>query len=328
MPKHPGHRHASRLPCRFVVTIALTIALAGPAEAARHISFFEVARDDSEFADEVLRRYLEAKIDDIRFTRERFTYERVIESLARADEADQPFLARTTPYVFVVARTLGADLEILATYHGRAKDGTTYRSFFVVNRERLPGTGPITREELASWLRRRASDRDPARFVYHSKFSTSSYFVPSLFFRKLGIYAVPEPTGGPNEILSEKARGGSTDLVKLVAEGKADLAAVWNGTKAKFESGGEYSEIGREVAFIELATVIPNDLLVVPAGLDRGLKEKLRSAIAEMTEESLASFVTAREREEGKSLGDFRYWLDFRATDAERPARRSPVCRQ
>ena len=338
MPKHPGHHHAPRLPsrsaafrptgferssraCRVRSAAALTLllALACPFAGAlaaqpTHVSFYEVTLDDSDFADEVLRRYLKHHVPELQFTREPFPYQQVIEELARADDT-QVFLARTTPYVLVAALTLGADLDVLATYRGRAKDATTYRSYYVVNRERLGRTGPINRGDLAEWLKRRSEDGRPVRFAYHSKFSTSSYFVPSLFFRELGFYAVGEQSGAPNEILTEEVGGGSTDLVKRVAKGEADLAAVWDGTKTKFETGGEYAELGGRLAFVELETVIPNDLLVASSNLDPTLKTRLREAIADMTEETLESFASDRERAQGKSLGDFRYWLDLRSTD-------------
>lgn len=333
-PRRPGPRRfacraaAVDLFTRAAIGIGLVASLAcGPPRAEETVSipgnlpFYQVEIDDSAFADEVLRRYLTDRVG-ISFTHQRFSYENVIEILAatragnRQQEDDRPFLARVTPYVFVVAKTLGAQLEVLATYQGRTTNGTTYRSYFVVRRDDLADPTKPTLEDLENFLLRRTLEDDPALFVYKSKFSTSGYFVPALFFREREIYSVARVAGKHAAIRSQEVGGGSTDLVLRVARGEADLAAVWDGPKAKFDRGGElYREFGGELAFIELETIIPNDLLVTSANLPEEVKQPLRQAIGEMTEANLTSFVGEDERK--ADLGDFRYWLDFDATDSE-----------
>ncbi len=52
--------------------------------------------------------------------------------------------------------------------------------------------------------------------------------------------------------------GSSSELVRRVARGQTDFAAVWDGTKAKFEPGGKEHELGEKVRFIQLPTLLPN----------------------------------------------------------------------
>ncbi len=282
------------------------------AATSARLSFYKVELDDSEFADEILRGYLLEKAD-IEFDQEGLTYEAVIKRLVEG--SDRRFLARTTPYVLVIAQTLGAQLEVLATYQSRATGRTTYRSYFVVNRDELPGKP--SRDDLERYLRDRAEQGDPALFIYHNRFSTSSYFVPSLFLRERGFYSVSGSTGKQAAVHTERVEGGSTNLVLEVARGNADLAAVWDGTKAKFEPGGKhFAEYGHKVAFVELETVIPNDLLVTSADLPSKLKQQIRTAIDVMEEPDLEHRAGLR-RQAPESLGDFRYWIDFDAKNAD-----------
>src|ERR1051325_79315 len=79
---------------------------------------------------------------------------------------------------------LGAHLEILGTYVSAQTRETTYHSYLVVHRSTGLKQGDV--DEFVKFLRRQAT---PARFVYHNKFSTSSYLLPSLYFRKMGIFS-------------------------------------------------------------------------------------------------------------------------------------------
>ena len=208
-----------------IVALALLALLCGavvaPARAQRTVSFYAVDLDDAEAkrADEKLVRNVNrqlgaidvtdvAGLRDTRLELELLPYEDVIEVLYRNDRS-KPFLARATPYVYIVAELQGADLEVLATYTRRydseaareaadrqGSDGTTYHSYFVVNKERFdevvrPGSAERddpTLPELMIYLRKLNRDSRP-RFIYHSAFSTSSYFRPALFFREQRVFS-------------------------------------------------------------------------------------------------------------------------------------------
>jgi hypothetical protein len=119
---------------------------------------------------------------------------------------------------------------------------------------------------------------------------------------------MPESTESLTAIHTRQAEtSGSTELVQPVARGAADLAAVWDGTRAKFEPGhprGLYAKYGERVHFIKLPTALPNDLLVCSASLDPEIKDRIRAAVRSMGPDEIGR-------------GDFRTWEDIReATDA------------
>lgn len=79
----------------------------------------------------------------------------------------------------------------------------------------------------------------PSQFIYHNKFSTSSYFLPSLFCPSR-YFSVPGSSANDRKFITINARrpedaSGSSSLVRKVKEGQADFAAVWDGTKVKFD---------------------------------------------------------------------------------------------
>src|SRR5260370_42399796 len=67
------------------------------------------------------------------------------------------------------------------------------------------------------------------KFKYHDKFSTSSFFLPSLYFRehhaftgeRLSAQVLQDPNDPDKQVSSGL-------LVKAVLDGDADLAAVWD----------------------------------------------------------------------------------------------------
>jgi hypothetical protein len=198
---------------------------------------------------------------------------------------------------------LGARLDGLATYVSTATGGTTYHAYFVVNRERFTRT-----PELASVVDHLRTLGRPASFIYHSKFSTSSYFVPALFFRSHGIYNMPEATQYHTAIHSQEYGSSSADLVRAVAENRFDIAAVWDGTKTRFEEIDSLRQrYGSRVHFIRLPTPLPNDLLVVSAAMDSVTRGRIVAAIREMGEDEIGE-------------GDFRTWQDINAAPAAREA--------
>lgn len=302
--------------------VVLMLLFASPLMAADdQLVFIGVAiDDDTTAADDKLLSYL-AETEDLRFREgdRQHSYEEVINALrgltgqghVLEPESRNRFVARATPYVLVAAQMLGAQLEVLATYTNH-QDATTYRSNFVVNRERFQERyGEPTKDSLLRYLKEAET---PASFVYHDRFSTSSFFLPSLFFRRNSIFSTTEPMGGDQTAIesvqlpaavvagssAEPKKPGSTDLVKAVARGDYDLAAVWDGTRRKFEEGGSLHELGDKVMFFELDVELPNDLLVAPASLDPRKLDRLRHAISQMREREI-------------DLGDFASWTGIQS---------------
>lgn len=288
-------------------SLAVLVALSSCAPAAAseeyRLAFIGVALDvDTRQADRKLRDYLE-RVADVSFAPEDLEYARVIDRLANWDSSDGHFLARATPYVHVVAEMLGADLEVLATYVSTATGQKTYNSYLVVNRRDFPE--PPTPIDVIRFLSTRG---ERPKFIYHSEFSTSSFFLPSLYLRSHKIFHMPESTESLVAIDAERiSEGGSARLVEIVARGEAHLAAVWDGTRARFLPGhpaGAYGDVGRNVYFVRLPTSVPNDLLVCSEGLEAEVKARIRTAIRDMPGAEI-------------QIGDFGTWEDIAdATDS------------
>lgn len=273
-----------------------------PAASQERLSFIGVALDvETRQADRVLQDYL-YRTAGISFAPEELEYARVIERLSDWSPDEGHYLARTTPYVYVAAEMLGADLEIIATYTSAATGRTTYNAYLVVSRRDFPVQPDL--QDVTRFLRERA---EPATFVYHSKFSTSSFYVPTLYFRSHNIFNMATATESLAAIHARPVTGSSTDLVRHVADGRANLAAVWDGTKAKFEPGhtsGLDELYGDKVYFVRLPATLPNDLLVCSRSLPPEIKERVRAAVRSMGPEEIG-------------IGDFVTWQDIRqATEA------------
>lgn len=288
---------------RLFGVLAMLVVMASPgtpvrAQSTDRMDFIGVSIDSATSqADRRLTAYLYEHAG-IRLAPEDVEYSQVIRRLVSWRVTDQPFVARVTPYAFVVAELLGANVEPFATYVSATTNRTTYRSYFVVNRSAF--AQPPGLLDLLQFLKTKR-----ARFIYHNEYSTSSFFLPSLFFRSRDVFNMPEKTDRLTAIDAGKSGdGGSAGLVERVARGGADLAAVWDGVKGRFESDGALAAIGRQVYFIELPTAIPNDLLVFPSALPVEAKKKLREVIQRMPADAV-------------SVGDFRGWQNLTdATDA------------
>lgn len=282
--------------------LMLTLALGVRAED--RLAFVGVALDlETRQADRKLQEFLVAKAG-VSFAPEELEYEEVIKRLSNAKAGDPPFLARATPYVLVAAELLGADLEVLGTYVSTATGRTTYRSHFVVNRKAFPAAPDLA--GVYSHLRQQR-----ARFVYHSAFSTSSFFLPSLYFREQKLFHMAENTESLWALDAQRIQENSSSrLVEMVASGEADVAAVWDGTRAKAEKAGKAGA----VHFVPLPTLLPNDLLVCSRTLDPRVKAALRQALQAMGPQEVAvgDFLTWRlfdeQTEARKALADLR-WL-------------------
>src|SRR4029450_7797127 len=95
-----------------------------------------------------------------------------------------------------------------------------------------PETG-ATLEYVALYLK---SFDHPPKFMYHDRFSTSSYFMPALYFKAHDVFAMSHslnPRLTPIEVVRLTSTS-SSDLVQEVIRKNADLVAVWDGTKSHF----------------------------------------------------------------------------------------------
>jgi ABC-type phosphate/phosphonate transport system substrate-binding protein len=240
-----------------LLPILLAIAAGGlRAAEAPTVTFVGVALDaETARADEKLREYLRAK-EGLKFEPRDLEYGAAVDTLVSWDVAEQgPLVARVTPYVYIAAQMLGANLDILGTYVSRRTQETTYQSYFVVHRTSGLKTDDL--DLLVKYLRGRTT---PARFAYHNKFSTSSYLLPALYFRRMGIFSAGTPNSPEQRhifIRAEQPAGvdGSAELVRLVKQRRVEIAAVWDGTQSKFADDPD-------LRFIKLPYTLPNDLLV------------------------------------------------------------------
>ncbi len=351
-------------------------------ELEKRIALVSVHYDDeTTSADKKLTEYLEKQVrgqDHPTFDLE-LDQRRYAAAITRLIDrsADSAFVARLTPYVFVVAEMLGAEFDVLGTYRSDAvlesfrdpqagkNDGYTYRSYIVVNKtalnrktgreeetqeaageDSLEPPGKETLQALEEYLRT-FQGGTPPKFLYHSKFSTSSFFLPSVYFRNRGIIDL----GLRTEDISKGREGvviSSKELVRKVAQadGSADhlVAAVWDGTKAHFEGAKKRLEDAREkverlkaesaeqesieraereldgartpaehasnVVFIALEQELPNDLLAVSSSMTPELRGKIRQAIEIMEAEFEAKEAEAAEQGKEDPLldGDFLFW--------------------
>lgn len=269
--------------------------------------------DDYEQADKALCDYL-GRGGGIRFERKPQTdYWAGIRAVL---DHRGPYVARLTPYALVVAEMLGAKFEILATYLSKATRALTYHSYFVVK----GSDGQITFSkdpslgEVGEFLA-----RGQRRFVFHDRFSTSSYFLPSLYFRRQSVFAF-EPGERHGQLtpisLVEAPKGKSSgDLPGIVLEGDADLAAVWDGAKTKFLAGN--TEAARALRFIQLPTALPNDLLVYSTAPRPADVDALRKAVKDMkcTEQRPGEYDSSL-----RLAGDFLCWKEFQEAPSARMA--------
>jgi len=302
---------------RYSLLLILVLCQAAPvgAQNKANVTFLGVALDaETKKADQKLLDYLRGKFP-VQFEKRDMEYGVAINTLVNWDSKKQgAVMARVTPYVFVAAELLGADLEIMATYISRKTNRPTYNSYFVFHKSfgfNENGFADFVQklsnpeEQAEKFIQHLQKRKIPARFIYHSKFSTSSYFLPSLYFKQKGVFSVFNNDQRDRKFITihsvkpDKARG-SSDLVRLVKDQKADFAAVWDGTKNKFVNDPD-------LHFIQLPYTIPNDLLVVSRTMDSGLQQKIRDAIQSMEVSDI-------------NEGDFLKWQDFNSSPKARKA--------
>jgi hypothetical protein len=246
------------------------------------IQFLSVAPDaDTKLADQKLLEYLRHKVP-VTFEKQEMGYESSIQTLLDWDPEKQgPLLARVTPYAFVVAEMLGANMEIVGTFLNKNSSSLTGDSYFVVHKD----FGYEKTEALEDFARhldnQEAQTKDfikilkqretPARFVYHSKFSTSSHFLPSLYFKKRSIFSLfTQPKGKQKFItihsLAPDGIASSSELIPIIKGRQADFAAVRGNVKSKFETDAD-------LKFIKLPYSTPNDLLVMVKPFNKLIKQ-------------------------------------------------------
>jgi hypothetical protein len=224
--------------CRTAALILAGVALARAAAAqARFVTVFQNANESE--ADRLLARVLGAALID---APEEHDYDAVIADLI-ADERAGGIVARVTPYALVVAEMRGAKLEPIATYRSRS----THRA-----------------------------EGQPATFVFHNKLSTSSYFLPSLMFRAQKVFAADTRTASSAGVTTLRVEHldtkSSSDLVKAVATGRADLASVWESTK-------NHTSFGSQVWFVPLAATLPCDVLVATRRVNTDTKHQIAATL-------------------------------------------------
>ena len=340
--------------CSYGCSTSVKAQQEEPAEA-RPITFLSIVQDeDTATADMRLKRFLELAVATgsksqhvVRFGQEKMSYSEVIRRFAEREqhEPGKAYLARITPYAYVAAEMLGADLRILGIYKSAATGGTTYNSYFVVRKDALetyagwkPDSGDPTLENVKTYLKELARQKQPARFVYHDRFSTSSYFLPSLYFKSNQILAV-DNWSNENFIPIQVQRStstSSTELVNQVWRKDVELAAVWDGTKKKFDEDSkdpERVEVFRDVAFIPNPSSLPNDFLVA-SGIGEAREAVITQAIKGSPgagrvctdlEESFASHAEPSQKRTGCSelkekdrpRDDFDAWYVWDSNDSE-----------
>jgi ABC-type phosphate/phosphonate transport system substrate-binding protein len=288
------------LACLAMALQALVLSPPATAQEVKRIPFISVAppRGDYEAADLALIDYLRrnAKLN-LAWLRASHYHKAIAEVVPKAGKANPLYIARLTPYPCVAAELLGAKFEILATYSSRATKteknpkALTYYSYFVVNAKRTKLLGSVFPENPSLRDIDEFLTKGTRTFIYHDKFSTSSYFIPLNYFRKRRIFVDTNQAVDTNRTVDTdqpkdtfikvippgKEKKSSSDSVDAVLAGRADLAAVWDGTKKEVEAGKP-----GPLRFIPIEPALPNDLLVASASLPSKSLDKLRNAIKEM----------------------------------------------
>jgi hypothetical protein len=230
-------------------------------------------------------------------------YSKTIDALHNWDASRGLYLARLTPFAAVAAELLGVKFKVLASYESKSARGTTYHSYFAITREQLnagcaeepqsqppsgqappviPPVRSATLQDLVVYLQCKSRQNAPATFLFHNRFSASSYL------RANSIYSI-SPQGETtsmemfnvktrdiNEGVREKETAGSSMLLKQVAAKGATedvFAAVWDSTKKGAQDDAA------KLAFIQIPGVLPTDLLVCPDDTPREVLDALLEGV-------------------------------------------------
>ena len=227
---------------------------------------------------------------------EQLSYEAVINALLDDARPGKPgaraggVVARVTPYAFVVAEMRGAKVELLAVCNSRSAGRTVTNAFMVVPESSFAGATP-TLEQVLDRLKMLSDAERPARFVYHNKYSTSSYFLPSLLFRARRVFGFGDRTSNPAGVttiaVERNATTSSSDLIRAVATqagGRETIASVWTGTRSGFvdPASTSYAEFGKKVRFVQLPDNLPCDLLVATRKVDDAIKNAITAKLEKL----------------------------------------------
>lgn len=284
------------------------------AQQRTQIQFLSVAPDaETKLADQKLLDYLRNKVL-LTFEKRDSEYETAIDTLVNWEPAKQgPLLARVTPYAYVVAEMLGADMDILGVYWNSKTNSITGNSYIAVHKtfgyEKTEAPEEFVRhldnleaqtEDFIKLLKQR---ENPARFVYHSKFSTASHFLPSLYFKQQGIFSLLSPPKGKQKFivihsLSPASITTTAGLIPLLKEQQVDFVAVRESVKNKWETD-------ESLRFIKLPYSMPNDLLVVIKPFSPQIKEQILETIRKLEDADMKE-------------GDILKWKDFNASPKAR----------
>ena len=310
-----------RQPLIYLCALAWLGSLMFPGTAVSQqrtpIQFLSVAANaDTKLADQKLLDYLRNKAL-VTFEKQEMGYEPAIKTLVDWDPEKQgPLLARVTPYAFVVAEMLGADMEIIGTYLNKKSNSVTGDSYFVVHKEfgyeKTEALNDFARHlddpkaQTKDFIRILRQRETPARFVYHNKFSTSSHFLPSLYFKKRSIFSLfTQPKGKQKFItihsLAPDGISTPSELIPIIKGRQADFAAIRESVKNQLDTDPD-------LRFIRLPYSTPNDLLVMVKPFDKRVKQ-IKDQILETIQRMEATDINE---------GDILKWEDFNASPKAR----------
>jgi hypothetical protein len=302
-----------------VLALAWSVLFPGAAISQQRtpIQFLSVAPDaDIKLADQKLLDYLRHKVP-VTFEKQEMGYEAAVKTLVDWDPEKQgPLLARVTPYAFVVAEMLGANMEIVGTYLNKKSNSVTNNSYLVAHKD-LGYENTEALEDFARHLNNPDAQTEdfikilqlretPARFVYHSKFSASSHFLPSLYFKKQGIFSLFTQLKGKQKFITIHSLvpediASSSELIPIIKGRQADFASIRESVKNKFEAD-------KDLKFIQLPYSTPNDLLVMVKPFNKLIKQ-----IKDQILETIRRMETTDIDE-----GDILKWEDFNASPKAR----------
>jgi len=246
------------------------------------LQFLSVSSDtNTKQADQKLLDYLRHKVP-VTFEKQEMNYESAIKTLVDWDPEKQgPLLARVTPEAFVVAEMLGADMEIVGTYLNKKSNSVTNDSYFVVHKEFGYEKAEVLKDFARHLDNQKAQIKDfikvlknretPARFVYHNKFSTSSHFLPYLYFKRRGIFSLfTQPKGKQKFIaihsLAPDGIATPSELIPIIKGRQADFAAIRASVKNQFDTDPD-------LKFIKLPYSTPNDFLIMVKPFNKRIKQ-------------------------------------------------------
>ena len=166
----------------------------------------------------------------------------------------------------------------------------------------------IQKAQIKDFIKVLKQRETPARFVYHNKFSTSSHFLPSLYFKRRSIFSLfTQPKGKQKFItihsLAPDGIATPSELIPLIKNKRADFAAIRESVKNRFDTDAD-------LKFIKLPYSTPNDFLVMVKPFNKRIKQ-IKDQILETVQRMEATDINE---------GDILKWEDFNASPKARKA--------